>query len=340
MKKKTRKYAATGTKLKKVVNRSNRPKRKPAKLMQKAKVKPNADITKYLSKAKQTDINIFNNGCLVHFSMGNWGATMRLEKREFLADAPKEVIDGFKYLVDQGPRREIASVGQRVWTFLNMVTAPYKRVKGVRYADKHFIDFISDNVAKLEKGYWKRVDQFVDEEFELLRDRMLRQHPKFFKSRYYPSKQQLRDKYHWDLEFIIVTIPDKELFSQDQYKKQLKKEQARAKEFFNDAVLVVSAKFLELTTHLRNKLVNKEAFKTATVENLQEFIELFPKLNVTGDKSLAKLVKQCKGYLKNVDADVLKDNQSFANQVGKQMDSVLKEFGKIHDGELLRCIDI
>lgn len=307
----------------------------------KAKIKPDADVLDCVPKAKLKQLDIFKNGCLLHFTGGNWGAKENLREDEY-GDLPKKIVRGWKFLMAQEPLKEIGRIKFRAWRVINYFSLPFRTYKGMRYIPKENIEIVNRRMQELEAEYWSRVDYFIDREFGPLRKDMQRQYPKFYDATAYPDKPSLRRKFHWGLDLLIVTTPDKEsgVLSMEQYNRQVEKEKVRIKAFFNDALLVVSAKFLELTTKLKNKLVNKETFKASTIENLEEFIDAFPSLNVTGNKQLADLVKTCKGYLKGVDAEVLRDNERFAAEVGKNMKEVVKEFGKLHDGRILRAIDI
>lgn len=307
----------------------------------KAKIKPDANVLDCIPKVKLKQLDIFKNGCLLHFTGGNWGAKENLRDDEY-GDLPKEIVRGWKFLMSQEPLKEIGRIKFRAWRAINYFSLPFRAYKGMRYIPKDNIEVVNRHMQELEDEYWNRVDYFIDYEFDRLREDMQRQYPKFYDVTAYPDKLSLRRKFHWDLDLLIATTPDKEsgVLSVEQYNRQVEKEKVRIKAFFNDALLIVSAKFLELTTKLRNKLVNKETFKTSTIENLEEFIDAFPSLNVTGNKQLADLVKTCKGYLKGVDAEVLRDNERFAAEVGKNMKEVVKEFGKLHDGRILRAIDI
>lgn len=309
-----------------------------------AKVKPDADITHKLPKDLFKDVDIFGKGCLIHYSMGFWGARHSLEDDQY-GDLPKEIVRGFHYLIPHEAIHPFSVLRRKGWEILNRYSVQFKSIEGLRYAMKELIPIIYEQMKAVEKEFWECTHHFLEEELEGHKEEMARKFPKFYNSGAFPSKFAIGRRFRWSVNFITVGIPEKGLvLTAEQYNEQVKREQQRIREFFNDALLTVAAKFLELTVKLRDKLKNKEVFRNSTVENLREFIDIFPNLNVTGNKPLADCVAQCKKYLQSVDADALreavKDDGIFASQVAKNMDGVVKQFGKIHDGELLVAIDI
>lgn len=333
-------YALTGSKA--ALAAAKKPKERKKSEVVRAKIKPGADVTSCIPKGLLNKVDIFEEGCLLRFSAGNWGAKIPLRNEEY-QDLPKDIVSGWKDLMRRKPLQEIQAIISQGWSVLGYPYAlPFRSFTGARYVKKQWIPHVNERLEKLEAEYWERVDYFVDNEFDQERERMKETHPAFYEETAYPNKGVLRRKFHWSIDWIIVGLPDKEagLLSPEQYKKEVEKNKERIRQFFNDALLVTAARFLELTTKLRNKLVNQEIFREQTIENLVEFIDQFPKANITRNRQLDNLVQTCKGYLKGVDIDVLKDNERFAAEVGKNMDKVVQEFGKLHDGELLRAIDI
>jgi len=307
----------------------------------KAKIKVGANVLALVPKDVLNNVNIFELGCLVYFSFGCWGARETLSEDE-MGDLPPDIVKGWKYLLSREPLREINKVGRNARQELKVVSTRFRSVKATRYVLRDYITRSYDALKTAEAAYWERVDYFINHEFEILREQRKSEYPKWYESTYYPDKQALRDKFHWDVDFMIVQPPAKEasILNVEQYRYQQERERERVRAFFNEALLVVAAKFLELTTKLREKLVNKEVFKASTLENLREFADGFDALNVTGNKELAATVAKCKKYLSGVDRKMLSDDDALASQVGKRMDSILNEVKTMHDGAFLRAIDI
>ena len=132
-------------------------------------------------------------------------------------------------------------------------------------------------------------------------------------------------RFYW--EYVNMTIPDS--LKEAIYQQELEKFREKA-----DATLaLIRLSFIEEFAGLVNNLVDRLAtdpetgkvkrFKSATVDNLKDFLVRFKELNCTDDEQLAELMDRAEQLISGVSADILREDNAVRERVRAEFDKLL-----------------
>lgn len=156
---------------------------------------------------------------------------------------------------------------------------------------------------------------------------------KLFKEGDYPSSREIASKFSF--QRIITPLPDASDFRVDLSKGEvdrIKKEiEGRMQDTLQDAVRDVWDRLHRTLAHIADRLDAykvedgkvRNPFRDSLVTNLNELVDLLPKLNLTGDAKLSELTKQVSEKLTGFEAQDLRDDEKLRRQVARDTKSIL-----------------
>lgn len=148
-----------------------------------------------------------------------------------------------------------------------------------------------------------------------------------FNSADYPNQSQIGSKFGFDTCFM--PIPDVNDFrvdlSQTEVNNLKLSVENELKDRINKAVNATWQRIKEQLVHMKEKLADKDGiFRDSLFSNLQDIINLLPKLNVTNDSAINDICDEMKSLV--VDPDSVRQNSSLRNTKAQEIDNILSKF--------------
>lgn len=148
-----------------------------------------------------------------------------------------------------------------------------------------------------------------------------------FNEKDYPSKLEIESKFGFKTDFMPVPDTDFRVklnkAEVDKLKKELEGEMTNR---LTAAVGNIWERIHDQLSKMKAKLSDKDSiFRDSLFGNLQELIELLPKLNITKDVNIAKICNEMKALV--VSPDEVRNNDSVRSKKAKEVNDVLKKFG-------------
>jgi hypothetical protein len=128
----------------------------------------------------------------------------------------------------------------------------------------------------------------------------------------YPPADQVQNLFSLSWNYVSFGVPES-LATIDQalFEEQKQKQAAQWQEAQSVVQDLLRARTLEMVAHMTERLApgadgKAKTFRNSMIENIDEFLEDFDSLNVTGDAELAALVASARELLNGVDAQTLR----------------------------------
>lgn len=275
--------------------------------------------------------NLFTKGCLVKFSASVWTARAKIPSKTLLngthASVDPRYVNATKRLVDAKALRDIESIRNeaRAWLYAQSLPFPLEGAVFVPVAEVERIH------AKLE-GFKAHFDAAVErfcEEYPQLREAARQVLGDLYSSADYPSDVRRAFGIHW--QFITLAPPSEaQLLSPALVAKAQADFQNLMAQAKQEAVAALRMRFATCVDHMVERLTGEDdgkpkIFRDSLVENIQEFIDGFERLNVCGDRELHMLVEKARGVLKGVCPDDLRKQENVREYVANAMAGVAEK---------------
>ncbi len=300
----------------------------------------------YLSKKDTAKViqKAFVEGCLLKMSTTFWGNQVRLKEDE-MNDLPTDLVKASKNLIDSDKLKDLRSIRTKARQWAKQNCLPWID-KTIYYLPKSRVDAAIEFLETCQAEQVIAVEDLCsqyDEHKKEMKARIKKANKDngtniLFDESRYPTKDEIRAKYSINFQLYQLIIPD-EVLGKVQANKEQEKLNEEIKASVELGILTVRKAFVEMVQHLRDRLINGQSFKNASVNNLKSFLNDFNELNIWNDKELKNLISKCSKYLDGVDPDALRDDESFATTVGSNMDVIIKDVKGLKDEKLERAID-
>lgn len=140
----------------------------------------------------------------------------------------------------------------------------------------------------------------------------------------YPSPQKVESLFH--LGFKVMPFPDAEDFRLELGGNEARiKEEIRAdiEAGINAAVRDLYRRLYEAVAHMAERLKDEDAiFRDSLTRNLDELTDLLPRLNITGDKTLAKMIEETKRTLSGLDPEGLRKDKAHRAETARKAEAI------------------
>jgi len=288
------------------------------------------------------DQDKLREGVLCNLKFNRWTASAKLPKELLGDNVPKEIVRGMQDLIDDRTLlKDISTIRRTAKGELMRNSIPFP-IEGVWFVPKSQVPRLDNSLIELQEEDDKRVEVFLDS-YERLKKRMKKKYPDYYRKEKYPSKAELRRRFRFSWQFFQITMPDKEASILDP--KLYKREQAK----FQDMVRQMEEMVLNLVAHRMFKRIERLAsqcesgkINKGTLNSIDRFLGKWDELwsGYVDDKKMKMIMARMKKQMKSVSADRLKSNDEFREEVGGEMDKVLKRLKPINDLYLKRKLDI
>lgn len=259
--------------------------------------------------------------CLI-VRFGGFGLTRKASMGAVTVNAEKKMLALSKRLLRSKAYDAIKSHEREIKSYLQRVALP-SLLTGGSYlvADP----LVADVEVKLQQARTRRlelIDAFLAEYPEIvaavgadLRD--------LYNPKDYPSIEALRSCYRFEWQYVGYGVPGRlQSISASLFASERDKAAAKLGEASDEIKTVLRAGFAELIAKLTRALTpssdgKRRVLKTATVENLREFLTIFDMRNIADDQELAAQVAKARSLMQGIDPEILRSDanakQAIAN---------------------------
>jgi hypothetical protein len=275
-------------------------------------------------------MNVTEKAMLVKLSISQWTA------RRFDLKATNHVIKDYgakndagrfnKLLVDLDAVKTYQKAANEARTFHYENTLPWGDDDSRILPAKNYIPY-TKKMRKLKESFEKAVNDFVSE-YPGLIDRAQRNLNGLFNVKDYPSSADLPGKF--DFSVNVIPIPaagDFRVSLSDDEVEQIKADiEARVQDSISTAMKDAWDRLFRVVKHMAEKLRDQKAiFRDSLVGNIQELCDILPRLNLTDDPNLKKVVRETKQALAGLDPEVLRKHEIDRKMAADQADGILKK---------------
>lgn len=273
--------------------------------------------------------SIQTKALVVVLSISQWTA------RKYDSKATKEVNDANnaaddagrynKMLVDKESIAKIVKIAGRARDYHYSNTLPWGDNHERLLSVDNYFSYVEE-MSKLRDEFDGEVRMFLKSYEEEVNKSRLRLGD-LFNSADYPTVLQIESKFGLYTSFFPVQEADFRVQLNDKELESLKASVgSEINNRINSAVKDIWNRVKEQLTRMKERLSNADAiFRDSLFENLNDLIDLIPKLNVTGDIEIAKICNELSGL--KADPETVRTNLSIRSQKAQQVDAILNKFG-------------
>ena len=228
-----------------------------------------------------------------------------------------------KTLLTKEQMKAIKSATDEVYRIHRKFTLPWND-GGVRILPTAmYFDYLAA-MDKAKEARQKEVDKFIANYQDYITEAQVRLNG-MFNSADYPSCDVIRKKF--DITIGIFPLPSSDDFRAslnneevDAIKKDIEK---NVSETANNAVKDVYSRFLDVVSKMAKTLQKDDKiFRNTLTSNVDELIEMLPKLNFTGDSELVSLYEDAKATIYGKDPEELRVNKEERNAIAREAERI------------------
>jgi len=239
------------------------------------------------------------------------------------------VVNAHKKLFADEPKHEaIGKFAGNSRTYHYTNTMPWSNSGTVLLPTASFAEY-NAHMSGAQTKFYELVDECLDEWDDML----LRAHTKLgamFNYEDYPSKEDVRDRYRFSINYLPV--PDVGDFRVSVGNDALQYLNESYATYYKDQLDKAYSDVWERThTVLKNmseKLAGQErqVFRDSLVGNVREMIDLLDKFNITGDPKMKQAKARIEAMVTGITPDALREDNALRHDVKHKVDDLLKQF--------------
>jgi hypothetical protein len=275
-------------------------------------------------------MNITEKAMLVRLSISQWTA------RRFDLKATNHVISDYgakrdsgrfnKLLVDLDAVKTYQKAANEARTFHYSNTLPWGDDGSRILPSKNYLPY-TKKMRKLKESFEKSVNDFVDM-YPGLIERAQNDLNGLFNKKDYPSPSDLPGKFNFSIG--VVPVPAAGDFrvslSEDEVEQIRADIEARVQDSIAAAMRDAWDRLFQVVKHMAEKLRDRKAiFRDSLIGNIEELCDILPRLNLTDDPNLKKIVRETKQALAGLDPEVLRKHEIDRKLAADQAQGILKK---------------
>lgn len=284
--------------------------------------------TQKVSTSTTSTWDVKNELILVALNISMWSGrkfdkkvTAEVEKRHKTGNAGR-----FNKILIQseGYMKELTKIAGQARTFFYDNTLPWGKNNYILTAQNYitFTETIADLSIKFQtalNGFLETYPAQIEEAMERLKT--------LFNRNEYPPLAEITRKFSFGVSYMPIGDPNDirlRIASQDREElmKTIKNEmEANISEAVNEMMNRAKEHITGLVTKLKEK---DPIFRDSLIGNIKELIDLFPKLNFTGDAKIAALCEEMKELL--VDPENLRNDNKVKKMVVSKAEKLLNQY--------------
>lgn len=284
---------------------------------------------------KENDLisKVFQQGILFRLdSHCWWGKSSRVDSAEI--EAPPEIFSAVKTLVDPVTLVSLRSCRNRGEGFLKKNSYPFIGLRGVYYVPKDLIECVEDELKAQQIDFYKERDEFLDG-YAVYKETWMEKSGKYYDELLYPTEATLSTKFRFEWSKFIIDLPgvDVGTLTKAEYAEELKKQQKRVLEFYDESLSILAKKFFGVLTNLEEKLTSGDKVRPKTLQSVQMFIDTFTSMNITGNAKLASFVTKLANTVEDVEAKTINLDDKTREQISAKTEGIINTFKKAAEKE-------
>jgi len=281
-------------------------------------------------------------GVLCQLRAGRWDASIRLPKSKLGKELPKEIVRAMQDLIeDKTLLKDLATVRRSAKGLLQRNSLPFP-IDGVWWVSKENVNYLDEEFKKFEEMNSKRLEEFL-KKYDKMKNDFKSKYPTFYNSKNYPTKDELRKKYYFRWNFFQISIPDKstKVLSPSVYKRETEKLRGMVKQMEEMTINLVGNML-----HKRIKKLSSQCesgkINAGTFNSIELFMKRWDELwrDNVDEKKLKMVMARLKKEMKGASVDRLKGNEEFRENLGSQLETIMKKLHQVPDFTLKRKLDI
>lgn len=318
-----------------------------------------------MAKINKMD-KIFNYGILVQLKVTYWSGKKRLLPSDigFKDEVPRELINlGQLNLMTENIRASIRRVESNARYYLKNISFPFpigeahfvplnaipELIKNFEMNQEEFTTVTSEFLRKYKSTKNKVLNAFRNKMPEIYKVTASEDDYEIFFNNFierleliYPDKKTIANTFRFDWNMYDISLPkvnkhkDQFYAQKAELNRKLESEYRRKAmiamdDFLDDVVKELRAKTVEVCSFVITKISKGEVVTETNIQNLQNFIEKFSKLNFVDDTEIDAQLKELNTKYLNKGTQYYKDNKQATAKLNKQLKKITKSAEKISD---------
>jgi hypothetical protein len=282
--------------------------------------------TTAVRKVRATDITE-NTVCMELF-FGMVGTKRKVSSEKVETDADKSMVHVGKDIIDSPELKAIKSADVKLANKIRRMAVQTSILRGGLFLVP--LDLIEEIDAIVERYQRERaalIDAFVDRYPDLVMEAQQRL-GSLFDARDYASAADVRATFRLEKSYITFQVPNAlQGISTQLFERERRKAEARWTMAAEDIRVALRESFAGMVRHMVDRLSvsedgKKTTFKNTLVRNMEEFLDLFDKRNITSDEELSAVVKKARKVLRGIDAETLRTDDETRIAVRSDMERI------------------
>lgn len=272
-----------------------------------------------------TSLNtLANKTVFLRVSFGRIGNSKKVKEDVLDTTADETMLKVTRMLLDSEELTAIGSVVGQINSYLNN-TCNLSKSLGVRIVPNNKIPKVVARLKEFRLDWDMAVNDFVQAYPSLIEKAAKRLGP-VFHAEDYPAPSEVASKFSFKYNIVSFGVPGQlQAISPELFEEQLQEQKQMMVDAAEEYKQNRRKLLLDLVAKLKDKLTPGEdgklkQFRKNTVENIKEFLAENVENDVIGDDELTSIVQQAKDVINPVNADMLRDNDTFRETVKSQLD--------------------
>jgi hypothetical protein len=235
----------------------------------------------------------------------------------------RKFLSASKKLLQSSELKAVQSLDAEISAYIRKIALPSHFRSGMFLVPVDFVVVIDEGLRKYRDERSRLVAAFVAV-YPSLIEAVRAELGDLFNAGDYPAASEIGGLFPFEWEFVTYTTPQTlKQIKASLYEEAKEKEHARVRVAVDECVQTMRFGFSELVNKMLERLTpedtvegpKKKIFKKSTIENLNDFLELFDGRNIAGDEKLATYVKEVKELMNGVDPERLRSDDAFREQI-------------------------
>jgi hypothetical protein len=196
-----------------------------------------------------------------------------------------------------------------------------------------FLEF-SGKMRTAVSDFQKAADAFITNEYPQIRTQAQKRLGKIGDGRQMPTASEIKDRFH--IKVDVLPVPEVTDFRCDIGNEEMEDIKRQSEQSIKDmsakAMAEVWGQLAELVAKVEKTLADKDKkFKNSLIDNLKEYCDRIPKINLTDDEKLEEMRKEVQAKLTTLDCDTLRtaaQPRKDAAKTAKALIEKMKEYKK------------
>jgi hypothetical protein len=277
--------------------------------------------------------NLFEKGCLVQLSIGNWKATRKIDKNKLSQMTNNhEWLTATKKLIDPESLKPISKIANSARSYLQSISLPFP-INGMVFVPKDMISMVDTKLQEFKNDFNYEVENF-SRDYDHLRSAAVSHLGDLFNEMDYPMDAKQKFSFIW--RFIVMDVPNGQagVLSPEVYEREKQKFINTMEEARELAIQSLREEFSQMVGRICERFTDgpngkPKIFKNTTVNSFYEYFETFKERNIFKDTDLTELVTKAQAILNGTTAKDIRDSDYLKENIKTGMKDVENAMAEI-----------